>query len=632
MKKVQRAKRPRIRSVLLFQNFSLFVDPLDKGAFDAALHLYEALDTPVSLSMYLKLKYGEWRSIAEAKIAPTDYEKSWAFESDFQAVSFLSKYPYLPTGIDRKEVATQAFRDAEEECLKTNRRIRRLVDDPQSVDPDLRQVLWLAGRKVQLILGDLDWEEFSRSTGWGPGATNVAKGHYTSGYNKFSGPLSSTNGNLALGLCCVNSTPSWASWQAGEIPDDMTPPRPVTVLPSAVQIVKGGKIIFVPKNAKTDRSIIVPVSLNSYVQKGFGRMIRRRLKRAGIDLNDQTFNQMHALRGSQFNDRSTLDAKAASDTVATELVRYLVPDEWFDALSSGREPYGYLASEDSWIHFQKFSAMGNSYTFELESLIFYALCQASVEVSRRNGSSINEWTGQTFPNAVSVFGDDMVVPRDCVPLVLKVLSFSGFTMNMSKTFVDGPFRESCGKDYFLGTLVRPIFLKERLQNAEAIYKLANNVRRIAHRRSNYDGCDGSLRVVWLYLVSILPEHQRRLRICEGVGDGGLISNWDEARPSRAQHGHEGWRLRSLMHVPVRERMHQYRPAMAAYLMGNAEDDEHEQFADRAVRPSLQTLRRTAVVRPDRDPRDSQFDLRGRTSQKIATITVRKWYDLGPWRQ
>lgn len=595
-------KCSRARSVLSFQNYSLIIDEADKVSFESALLLYEALDTPVSLSMYLKLKYGEWLQIAESSILPAFYNSSWAFENDYQAVSFLSKYPFLPTGVDRQKVALSAFRFAEEECAKTNSRIRRLSECPLTVDADIRQVLWLASRKISEVLGDFDWDEFARSTGWGPGATNVAKGRYTSGYNKFSGPLSSTSGNLPLGLCCVNSTPTWAALVAGDEPDDFQPPPPVTVLERAVQVVKGGEIIFVPKNAKTDRTITIPVSLNSYVQKGFGKMIRRRLLRAGIDLNDQSFNQMHALRGSLLNDRATVDAKSASDTIARELVRFLLPEEWFDALFSAREPYGLLKATNEWIYFQKFSAMGNSYTFELESLIFYCICYAGVKESRRNGTPVNPWTGHIYPNTVSVFGDDMIVPVDSYPVILKCLNFAGFSINESKTYVEGPFRESCGKDYFAGNLVRPVFLKERLLSAEAIFKLANNVRRLAHRRNLYDGCDVRLHVVWLYLVRTLPEHQRRLRICEGYGDGGLISNWDEARPSRSRDGWEGWRVRMLMQTPVKESMYQYRAAMAVYLTGS---------------PEL--------------PREGKFDHRGHSRLKVGSITVSEWYDMGPWQ-
>lgn len=585
--------------------------------------------------MYLKVKYGEWRLVAESVIHPSNYEKSWRFECDYQAVSFLSKYPYLPTGIDLEAVALESFRSAEEECRKTNQRFRLLSDRPLEVDGDIRTVLWLACRKISDILGELDWEEFLRSTGWGPGATNVARGHHTSNYNKFSGPLSSTNGNLTLGLCCVNSTPAWAHYQSGNQPDDFEPTLPVTVLRSAVKVVKGGEIIFVPKNAKTLRTITVPVSLNSYVQKGFGKMIRRRLLHAGISLNDQSFNQMHALRGSLLNDRSTVDAKSASDTIATELVRFLLPEEWFDALYRAREPEGHLKSMDEWIRFHKFSAMGNSYTFELESLIFFALCSACVEVIRRRGDSFNPWTGRVYPSTVSVFGDDMVVPSDCYPLVFRVLQYAGFSINESKTHVEGPFRESCGKDYFHGNLVRPVFLKERLQNAEAVYKLANNIRRIAHRRSNYDGCDVTLRAVWLRIVNTLPDHQRRLRICEGFGDGGLISNWDEARPPRVSSGDgkhfwEGWRVRTLLHVPVKERMYQYQPSLAAYLRGeSAVFQEEHGLLDRRISHPV-ALRDLKWFRELPVEKDCSYDLRGRTRLKVGPIVVDRWYDLGPW--
>lgn len=599
----KKTKKKRAYAGIPFSNFSLIVDARDELAYRAALSLYEACDTPESLGMYLKLKYGEWLQIAQSKTDQANYEKAEMFDRSNIATSFLSKYPYLDTGVDRKAVALDKFISAEEQCRETNQRFRQMFERPQEVDSEIRLALWLAARKISNILKDFSWEEFLHATGWGPGSTNVDSGSYTSGYNKYSSQLSATSNCLPLGLCCVNSTPSWALYHAGEILDDFEPPRPVTVLKHCVQVVKGGKIVFVPKNAETDRTIIVPVSLNSYVQRGPGKMIRRRLKRAGVDLDSQSLNQRKAYLGSVTNDYATLDAKAASDCVAMLPVTFLLSEQWVTPLLYGREEYGLLPDGKTWIKFQKFSAMGNSYTFELESLIFYALCSAGVEVSRRSGSGLNPFTGLEYPSDVTVYGDDMIVPSDCVPVIERILSFAGFTLNPRKTYVSGNFRESCGSDYFRGTSVRPIFLKERINSETSIYKLANNIRRLAHRRCNNDGCDSRFRNCWLLVRNFHPSPQHSLRISEGYGDGGFISNLDEACPPRASHGWEGYVMRTLHHSPVKANMIQYRAAMSAYL---------------SSRPEL--------------PREGKYDLRDRTVQKTTKTIVPEWYNLGPWTE
>jgi hypothetical protein len=89
--------------------------------------------------------------------------------------------------------------------------------------------------------------------------------------------------------------------------------------------------------------------------------------------------------------------------------------------------------------------MGNGYTFELETLIFAAISSAV--------------TGGVVGEDVLVYGDDILVANDQARNVMSALSCLGFTPNMKKSFYTGPFRESCGGDYFEGIGVRPYFSK-----------------------------------------------------------------------------------------------------------------------------------------------------------------------------
>jgi len=98
---------------------------------EAALRIFELLDTPVSLGCYLRLKHGEIRQLIEATaVNPTDYclmivkemhphlresaERDLAerFRKDYQAVSLLSKLD-REIGIDKELVAFQKWEDAE---------------------------------------------------------------------------------------------------------------------------------------------------------------------------------------------------------------------------------------------------------------------------------------------------------------------------------------------------------------------------------------------------------------------------------------------------------------------------------------------------------------------------------------
>lgn len=598
-----RLRRTTRRAHVSFQNFSLFCDQRDAPAFETALQLYECLDTPISLSVYLQLKYGEWRDLAEKRIFPIDYRDAWSFADDYQAVSYLRKYPFLPSGIDKQQVALDEFQRTERACKETNARLRAVwtgrLDESH---PAAITILEMAREKMSDILGPLRWDPIAEGFGWGPGATSVAKGAWTSAYNKYQLPLDVTSNNATLGLCCINSMPTWASIHSGQKLEGEDLRRPVSVLPTQLNVVTGGRIALVPKDATTDRAIIVPVHVNSYVQRGFGRYMRKRLKRVGIDLDNQSFNQAHAQRGSVLGDRATVDIRSASNTISLNLVRHLLSDEWFEALLRCREPAVQLP-DGSWQQLEMFSAMGNGYTFELESAIFFALTFASLEYKRNNvyPTAINDWTGRKFPDTVSVYGDDIIAPSDCFELLKEVYAFCGFEMNTKKSYSSGAFRESCGKDYFNGILVRPVFLKERIDNERSVIKAANSIRRYARSRNLGYGCDIRLEPVYRCLTSRLSNFFRNVKIPEGLGDGGLVSNFDEATPPRAKRGWDLFKVRMIADFPVKENCHQGDAALLYHLTG---------------RPEL--------------PRKGQYDLRGRTRERVISTYVQTWEDIGPW--
>lgn len=93
--------------------------------------------------------------------------------------------------------------------------------------------------------------------------------------------------------------------------------------------------------------------------------------------------------------------------------------------------------------------MGNGYTFELETLLFSCACRAVAEME---GVALNH-------SNFSVYGDDIVAPSALYDPICSALRFLGFQPNLSKSFNSGPFRESCGGDYFRGEFVRPIFFR-----------------------------------------------------------------------------------------------------------------------------------------------------------------------------
>lgn len=205
-------------------------------------------------------------------------------------------------------------------------------------------------------------------------------------------------------------------------------------------LVSENRIAFVPKSWKTDRTIACEAEGNVSLQLAFDKFAKNRLRRRGIDLRDQTRNQELAREGSINGKLSTIDLSMASDTLAYNAVALLFPEDWFGYLRAIRSQY-YTLYPSSRQAYHKFSSMGNGATFALETLVFAA---AGFAV----GSSTN-----------SVYGDDIIVDTDKYDELIALLAFLGFVPNTEKSFSSGPFRESCGKDWYEGIDVTPQYLR-----------------------------------------------------------------------------------------------------------------------------------------------------------------------------
>lgn len=463
----------------------------DSVAFDTASQLYEVLDTPTSLGLFIALKARDFDTIVNHSVAPDSYLDARSFENDYLAVSFLSKYPFTGREKLTRSKAVESFLEAENLCRSTNKRFLSSKLCGDKFTAPVHSILHGMQGKIASILGDFSFDEWHRNLRFGPGADTSHTGIRATVYDKISTKFSCTADSVAVALAAINSSQVWLRSIFGLSPFDDGPYRRLEV--SDLDIVPGSKITFVPKNARTDRAIAIEPHLNIFLQLGIGAMIRSRLLRCGLNLNDQSANQRLARRGSILNHLATIDLTMASDTIARRLVQTLLPFQWFEMLDLVRSKSGRLPNEEQSIYFEKFSSMGNGFTFELESLIFYALGWAVC-------------THLSLPtDELRVYGDDIVIPSQGTELLFQMLEVLGFKANVKKSFSDGPFRESCGKDYYNGIDVRPVFLKEKPSNAQSIIRMANGLRRLAHRRSGNFGCDRVLRRPWLSAIRRLPK-------------------------------------------------------------------------------------------------------------------------------
>jgi len=185
----------------------------------------------------------------------------------------------------------------------------------------------------------------------------------------------------------------------------------------------------------------------------------------------------------------------------------LLKKEWFELLDTLRSPKTFV--DGKWVHLQKFSSMGNGYTFELETLLFLAIaCEACYLCGVPAQPGENIW----------VYGDDIILPSQASATMLALLRFFGFTPNPDKTFTSGLFRESCGGDFFNGQAVRPFYQKEIPDEPAKWISLVNGIRRLGRKDFVGDFRWSNVRRAWLRALDALPSDIRRLRGPEDLGD------------------------------------------------------------------------------------------------------------------
>lgn len=238
------------------------------------------------------------------------------------------------------------------------------------------------------------------------------------------------------------------------------------------------RLAFVPKDDSISRTIATEPALNMYCQLGLGSILERRLGTFfGIDLATQPlWNRDAALIGSMEERRSfvTIDLSSASDSLGVNLLRYLLPSGLFRLCESLRAPCGILP-DGQVVEYSMMSTMGNGFTFPLQTIIFSAIVTAAIKSLGLTPQRPCQRRPQGLPTEWGVFGDDIICHSDVAPRVLRLLSMFGFQVNSDKTYIEGPFRESCGHDYFRGHDVRGFFLKEIPRTASSLYGIINGL-------------------------------------------------------------------------------------------------------------------------------------------------------------
>lgn len=380
----------------------------------------------------------------------------------FAAKQLLSSfYKKLSPGVD---VPQDAAVRALEKFKSINDRIPREYRFPDE-SPRGEQFWRYFNRSVQDCLAwsederdaNLDVRSIGQWIGIGPGSARGVKSD--SFYTKlFDGALSGTDLHLlALYRAAIVESGSWADAEK----------RRSELF--GFTSLDGNKLFFVPKTTEVARTCCTEPILNMVLQKGIGGFIEVRLRKFfGISLEEQPdLNRELARVGSIDGSYGTIDLTSASDSLSWALVQRIVPNYLCGWLSITRSPVTVLPNGDS-LELKMISTMGNGFTFPLQTLIFACVVRA---VYQQMG----------FPSYdpskhLGVFGDDIIVRREAYSDVVLRLSQLGFEVNDGKSFNDGPFRESCGSDWYLGQDVRGVYIRS-LETTSDVYSAINRLNR-----------------------------------------------------------------------------------------------------------------------------------------------------------
>lgn len=281
----------------------------------------------------------------------------------------------------------------------------------------------------------------------GPGASLGAKG--TDFYTKlFSSQLTSTSLYLYdMYSECAQWYPDWLDAEFHRL-----------IQFGDVKLARSSSLSFVRKTRDISRSICTEPTLNMFFQLGLGEILASRLKSLwGIDLAcQQLMNRDLARRGSVDDGIVTIDLESASDNISLNLVSSVFPEWVSSLLRELRTPNVRLGVEQ--VPLYMVSTMGNGFTFPLQTILFAAIVVAA---TRCNSLSLGRCDA-ALP-AWGVFGDDIICPSGKVGRdVLRLLRLCGAQVNGDKSYLTGPFRESCGKDFYQGVDVRGVYLKTLL--------------------------------------------------------------------------------------------------------------------------------------------------------------------------
>lgn len=300
---------------------------------------------------------------------------------------------------------------------------------------------------VKVLLGEFSTEEWFTNTKNSKGSSIGVPYIDTTDMRKFTFPISVTES--AKPIFC-----EYLLWDS-RLRVAIKELNSTNAAKHMFSLEKGSRATTVPKNDNIRRMIAIEPTANMFLQQGLMTMMYDRMRTVSLDVDSlPNIHQELARVSSIVGINATIDFSSASDCVSRDFIKWLLPEDWFCALDAVRSPY--MSLNGKLCNLNMFSTMGNAVTFPLETIVFFALMQSTVQTLERRNTILPE---RSIYSKVSVFGDDCIIPSYAANLFIQIAESVGFIVNKDKTFIDdNGFRESCGGDFYHGRNVRPIYI------------------------------------------------------------------------------------------------------------------------------------------------------------------------------
>jgi hypothetical protein len=600
-------------------SLSYSCDPL---AWKLAEALLEDFRPFLSQSFYdaVSPSIGECNILALRKIDVGDFNSLSAIElkARRQLLDLFKKYSFEHDVFTDDEVLEQS----KKKFLDNQDRINAHVVVEDNV---LKNILFTARGFVDRILGDFDkFEVMKRATFGKKSSVGIPKRKACEA-QRYEGPITGSCDQIEWfeRLYSLWNKPAYlyAKLRAEnrEVP-----------LYSQIDALEA---ILVNKTWKSKRMIMPNTTIGTLYSGGLGKVIEDALRAYGYDI--KTLQDTHgelARFGSITGSLVTADQSLASDNITSWLIDRICPREWASALNFGRirkiNFYGQVVETNT------FSTMGIGFTFPLQTLVFLCLLLA-----------IREQCDLDETHVVSVFGDDMIYDVKMHDLVVDTFTKLGLVINVDKTFSEGWFRESCGRDFYRGVDVRPWHLSESMgsdvpiRRFEAyLYKAINGLRR---RWTDLE-VPCTLAVLLTQLVE-LREGKPPLMVPSDYPDtSGVklhLNLWEEwellRRPQRSVHG--VYSFRYLAFEPDLRKEDRCEPYLWLSLRSSSEPDSLALLAlsrikggNRAHGTILQESPPILLEKTEEDARSYRSKLTGKRHRQKSTFIPEQ--DKGRFRE